>query len=729
MSALEFTKQQKKVISAGFTKRIWLTGQAGTGKTTAAIERVKRILKKNGEKRSVLVIAPTFNHMKPYLDIVSDDGVSPVVATFNSCVQKWLRHFWVLVAEKAGFDMKRKPLFLDIEAAQIIMAKLTKRKIDEGYFGGLQMSPSRVFNQILIAMHKCASAEIPFSDYKNIMSESCGEEESIATAFEQAQECGEMFREYCIKHNLLDYSLQVEVFMKYLLPDPIFVKWIKKQNIHLIFENAEEDVPAAHRFVREMSPNFKSILIVCDRGGGYRSFMGCDVVSAANLEEIADVKINFKESFVSTPDIRSFGQLLEDYKTPDAILCGNPRNGFLHEPSDLYLKMIEKAAGDVFSMIKNGNAKPQDFVILTPFMTEAFSHEMQRALKERGIDTYMRHVKKPLLTGKISRSLLTLCQLVKPYPGVTVRKSDVVRMLECFIKDTDPVRANIAFNCTFKRNQTVDNSSPCYSIMSKEEIKTQKKTVLGCVHENTLNSIDLLREWVDEIQKEDDTTPDVIVYRFFNDLLISDGFKSDEETGKELCRVLESMRKFRFVTEHFRSEEDVSEAPDWEDYFRLVGLEMISAYSYEENMVQPENTVLISSVSSYLSVNCSHKYQLWMNIGSPYWRSSFFGYLTNDAILSRNWIPGEKWNGVLAEKYNDSNMRKHLLGLLSRCGQKAFLYSSRIDEAGRALKGELLYLVSAAERRLLFGDAFQEVQYSRDNNDRGETISHAGNKK
>ena len=202
-------------------------------------------------------------------------------------------------------------MFLTIEAAQIIMAKLIRGKREEGYFNSLTAAPSRVFNQVMLAMHKCAAAEIPFDDYAQIMRESWGGDGALLPVFEQTMECGKIYREFCLRNNLLDYSLQLEIFTKHLLSHPTYREWLKNQQLHFIFDNLEEEVPAAHHFVREIEPLCSSLLLITDKDGGYRSFMGCDPLSAETLREICPLQITFDQSFVSSPAVQSMERVMQ----------------------------------------------------------------------------------------------------------------------------------------------------------------------------------------------------------------------------------------------------------------------------------------------------------------------------------------------------------------------------------------------------------------------------------
>ena len=151
------------------------------------------------------------------------------------------------------------------------------------------------------------------------------------------------------------------------------------------------------------------------------------------------------------------------------------------------------------------------------------------------------------------------------------------------------------------------------------------------------------------------------------------------------------------------------ELPGWEDYFRLVGLGMINAKYYEELYAQPEDTVLISLTSAYLSMNRHADYQIWLNVGAPRWWERFYGELTNDAVLSRHWIPDKKWDVLTASAYNDSHMTRQICGLLCRCRKQVKAYASELNEAGMEQRSRLLMLFASMTRRFKFDKPTEPV--------------------
>ena len=707
-----YTNAQKQLIESSPTSRIWLSGKAGCGKTTAAAERVRYLLEYGDAWPQILIFTPGRSWSGVYQEILSKDGIRPHITTYNSYVQSCLRLFWPLVAEKSGCRSEAAfPMFLTIESAQIIMAKLIQPRRDAGYFSGLTASPSRVFNQVMVAMHKCAAAEIPFENYAAMMKESWGGDGALLPIFDQAQECGALFRRVCLENNLLDYSLQLEIFTRELLPHPVFRSWLKEQRLHFVFDNLEEEVPAAHHFVCEIADLCRSMLLIADQDGGYRGFMGCDPLSAETLREICPEKMEFGNSFVSSPAVRAMEQVITAPNLPNVDLTASPRTAFSFASGHHYPEMIKKAVSDVADLIKLQGVSPKDIVILAPLVSDVLYTEMERGLWEQGIRVYLHRPSRPLLNERITRSLLTLCQLVKPLPGTQVRLLDIVQMAQCFIEDLDPMRGQLIVGGMFRERKHDDPDPIVYDIKPFASLSDEKKQRIPAP---VAERFELLRNWIESQRKNKAISPDRIVSQFFTDVLVREGFRTDPETNLGIRKVADSMAKYRTVLDYMERAGRADFQLDWVDYFRLVGLGMVNAKYYEEIYAQPEDSVLISLTSAFLSMNRSADYQIWLNVGAPRWWERFYGELTNDAVLSRFWPPDKKWDALTSAAYNDAYMMQQLSGLLRRCRVQVRAYASELSESGMEQKSKLLYLFSMLTRRFKFdkpSEPYPEVEF------------------
>src|SRR5436190_17978566 len=101
------TPDQRSVIEASTSSRIFLRGPVGTGKTTAAVERMKFLLENGIPAAEILMLTPQRTLQDPYLEVIRSTETGPgglvTPATVGGLARRMLDLFWPLAAEAAGF--------------------------------------------------------------------------------------------------------------------------------------------------------------------------------------------------------------------------------------------------------------------------------------------------------------------------------------------------------------------------------------------------------------------------------------------------------------------------------------------------------------------------------------------------------------------------------------------------------------------------------------------------
>ena len=99
---------------------IFLSGAAGTGKTTLAVHRLRHLLEQGIPAEQILILVPQRTLATPYVhELRSADcpaGGLVDVATIGGLARRTIDLFWPLVAGPAGFAQpNRRPRFLTLE--------------------------------------------------------------------------------------------------------------------------------------------------------------------------------------------------------------------------------------------------------------------------------------------------------------------------------------------------------------------------------------------------------------------------------------------------------------------------------------------------------------------------------------------------------------------------------------------------------------------------------------
>jgi hypothetical protein len=113
-----------------------------------------------------------------------------------------------------------------------------------------------------------------------------------------------------MQNNLLDFSLQFELFTQKLWNTLLCREFLTKSYRHLIYDNIEEDVPVVHDVISEWLPRMDSALLIQDDQGGLRSFLGADPLSAQKLGGLLPEKHHFEGSLVQSDEVCDFREVI-----------------------------------------------------------------------------------------------------------------------------------------------------------------------------------------------------------------------------------------------------------------------------------------------------------------------------------------------------------------------------------------------------------------------------------
>ena len=288
---LTLTAAQTGVVDLPLDRAVFLEGPAGAGKTTAAVARLLRLLRDGVSADSILILLPQRTLATPYTEALRRPtvpaGGEVTVVTFGGLAQRMVELFWPRVAASAGFAAPdRPPVFLTLETAQYYVARIVRPLLDSGYFDSIKIERNRLYSQLLDNLNKAAVVGFPHTEIAGRLKAAWIGEPAQARVYDEAQECAERFRAYCLANNLLDFSLQYEVFVNYLWPLPACRSYLTGRYTHLIADNIEEDTPVAHDVLAEWLPGCRSALLIYDRGAGNRRFLGADPESAYRLRSL-----------------------------------------------------------------------------------------------------------------------------------------------------------------------------------------------------------------------------------------------------------------------------------------------------------------------------------------------------------------------------------------------------------------------------------------------------------
>lgn len=719
---MDLTSDQLRLIASPLDASIFLEGPAGSGKTTAGVERLLHLMASGIPGRDILLVVPQRTLASAYTLALQTPGVVAGglvdIVTVGGLARRMVDLFWPLVAGAAGFaSPDHPPTFLTLETAQYYMAHLVRPLLEQGYFDSVTIERNRLYSQIIDNLNKAAVVGFPHNQIGERLKAAWAGDPGQARVYEDAQACGSLFREYCLAHNLLDFSLQMEVFLHHLWQQPLCRKHLLETYRHLIIDNIEEDTPAAHDLLLEWLPECESALVIYDQDAGYRRFLGADPHSAYRLKDLCSQQVTFDGSFVTSPAMSQLGHDLADAlyyrpRTGPQVLTSeakqsqaqpsiasatkqSPLDAVAYDDHRFFPQMLDWVAESIAFLVRDQGLPPGEIVVLAPFLSDALRFALSNRLERLGVPSRSHRPSRSLREEPAARCLLTLAALAHPVWGLSPTKYDLVYALVQAIGGLDLVRGQLLVDIVYRNRQGEANLSSFDLI--RPPMQERITYLLGERYER-------LRLWLQEYSQSAPQELDHFLSRLFGEVLSQPGFgfHGDYSAGEIAANLVESIRKFRWAVGDIMQQEGV---PLGKEYMLMVQDGVIAA-QYIRSWLLPEaetettgGAVLLAPAYTFLMSNRPVTVQFWLDVSSQGWFERLYQPLTHPYVLSRHWMPRATWNADNEFAAAQETLERLVRGLARRCREKIYLGLSEMNEQGFESRGPLLVALQRVLRQ------------------------------
>ena len=685
---VNLTPGQVEIVKAAAKAKTFLSGPAGCGKTSVAAAYLQNLLQAGQAADSILVLTPQRTLQAPYESALRAPDIGPggqtTLATVGGLARRVVDLFWPLAAESAGFaHPDQPPVFLTLETAQYYMARIVRPLVDEGFFASVTIDRNRLYSQVLDNLNKSASVGFPSTEIGERLSGAWYGDPGQRRVYADAQECANRFRQYCLKHNLLDFSLQLDVFWNILWRTPACHAYLTRQYFHLIYDNIEEDIPVAHDLLSEWLPEFDSALIIYDEDAGYRRFLGADPDSALRLSPLCSQQAALAESFVTPPQILALESAFNSKLLPDrpspltseslAALTFPPAG----TPTRFFPQMLDWVSAEIQHLVNEEGVLPSEIVVLAPFLSDALRFSLSHRLEELGLPWRSHRPSRSLRDEPASHCLLTLAELAHPGWGIHPTKFDVAYAFLFAIDGMDLVRAQLLAEILYRQRDC--------SLSSFEQIRSDVQERITFVFGQ---QYELLRTWLVEYRALQVVPLDHFLRRLFGELLSQKGFgfHRNFDAARSAASLIESIQKFRQAMEASGDAAiDVGR-----EYLAMLQDGVIAAQYLEAWQTEPSEAILLAPAHTFLMMNRPAAVQFWLDAGSSGWWERLFQPLTQPYVLNRSWERERLWTDADDQSANQQALARLVSGLLRRCSGRVYLGLSDLGESGFEQRGPLL---------------------------------------
>lgn len=638
----------------------------------------------------MLVVVPQRNLASPYqaalLGINFEASARVEILTMSALVRRMAALFWPLIGPLGGFRQPyAPPNFLTLETSQFYMGQIVNPLIDRGSFSTVSIPRNRLFSQLIDNLNKSAIVGFSHREIGSRLKDAWVGDSAQLRVYDDVQTSVSLFREYCLDHNLVDYSLQMELFRDILWQNPMVRSYLRGLYRHLVYDNAEEDPPYAHDIIQDWLPEFDSALIVVDENAGYHSFLGADPLSAERFRQLCDNVISWPAKLDENAVLADIANVLAHPAAGVDQLSMQVLHANLRLPATpqrFFPQLLGSIAEEIGNLVEAGTP-PDEIVVLAPFVSDSNVFTLKHELDARGIPSTTLRPSGALNDDSVIQTLLDLCALAHPDWHLPLDPDRLSAAVAASVESLDLVRAKLILAET--------SSGPLPSFDGLPEESRER------IPSKTARHYETLRKWLELVDQHEPL--DVFLSRLFGEVLSQPGFGYHNllESGTKTANLIDSYKKFRLA---IGPQSDLSQ----QDFGRQVVEAVQSGIIAAQYLPDPESLagqVLIAPVMTFLMQNRRVAYQFWLNIGSPGWYERLEQPLTHPYVLSRNWQPGERWTTDDELALSQQNLARIISGLVRRCQTAVYLGVSDFNEAGVEERGLLLTRTQSLYRRVL----------------------------
>lgn len=629
--------------------------------------------------------------------------------------------FWSLLIQQ--LDLKAQfPVRLAPENEQALAAQLWRSELDQAIGQQTSLTEMRLVRRLLDLLQLAALAGIPLADIPVMLEQGlAGQNEALPLPEAEVGELLQRWQNWCLSQGLLTYGIIAGLYWQHLLPNPTYQHHLA-QRYQVVLADDVDEYPAIARSVFEtLLDAGATAIFTYNPDGAVRLGLGADPAYLAGLADRCRV-----ETLTDRP-VHCLGDDLGDAVVAlvtDPIFFASLPDTIQAIQTTSRAQLLHRTAEVIIEAVQAQQVQPHEIVVIAPGVDAIARYSLTEMLGKHQIPVESLNDQRPLTSSPLIRALLTLLTLVYPSLGRLVDREAVAEMLVVLSQQPavngqqaissqqseapyaspltppqsesklhpsliDPVRAGLLADYCFAPHPDWPRLLPVTTFPRWDRLGYQAS-----------NAYQAIVQWIatQQSQLEQRLIPNAVslLDRAIQHFLFGGGALPFEQLSA-LRQLIETAQHYWEVDGRLRRSQRF-DAPAYMTVSRFVQLLQsgtVTANPYPVRPIGPDsNAVLLANVFQYRSSRRVHRWQFWLDAGSPRWLSgvdSLFGA----PLFLQGWS-GRAWTATEAMDANERRLRRILLDLLGRTEERVYLCHSDLATNGQEQTGVLLSLVNAA---------------------------------
>lgn len=667
---------------------VWINGNSCCGKTTRLAFLILEWIKTSSflEKPLILcanrhsrkILGDTLVRLNPHLH-----GVK--IRTIFGLMREDVMLFYPLICEALNLPSSTIPFALRPEIEQELATELWHKSFTPELLSLFGCEYDCVRGILDFMMLAATGGVIPENIVDRLSQSNIMIRENSKPIFELIEKLILQWRYWCLERGLLSYSLQYELYGRYLLPHAHYQQYLK-DSYGAIFADDVDDYPAIFKDLAEFFLH-----------NGYRGAFSFNATGKVRLGYNADPDYlqplaNYCHlEFLSVNTIDSLGSKIEtsiiDFLQGKSLSPQLPPE-IITIKTDLRGDLLQETADYIIKSVDSGEIQPRDVAVIAAGLDEVARYILVSTIEKAGIKVKVLNEQRELIAFAPVRSILTILPLLYEDLGRFVTPDMVAEMLVIFSQEEiDLVRAGLLADSCFYP----DLRSP--TLLNVESFRRWDR-----LSHKSLQSYNQIRDWINQtktdIQKGENNllvTLDRIIQRFFTD-------------GMQLnSSQISILKKFRETAQHFGEIQQRLHRHNINlivaQFISLLRKGTITANPFPMTIIPPlqeiqDNAVSIASIYQYRISHQYHRWQFWLDVASSYWSKN--SQLFASGVFLKSWHPNSHISAEIESE--DERITRIVKDLLGRVTEKVFLCHSNLDVNGIEQKGKLFPLIITAKQ-------------------------------
>jgi len=720
------------------SESIWISGSSRSGKTARLIEqfchwselgfdlgnivagdiiaqsvspRKRRLIAKQGVP-AVLVFAANGDNRIELTDRISNAKPNLAVQTTTPLAffENEVTLFWPLLIQQLNLPAQF-PLRLRPEAEQEFATQLWRPELDQGIAVKMGVNEYRLVRRALDLLLLAGLSGTPIENLPQILEQGFpneSENDDLLITNPQSSvtiplEMLLRWRDWCWQKGLLTYGIISELYWRYLLPNETYQQHLLRR-YRLVLVDDVDDYPAIASDVFEfLLTHGAAGAFTFNLEGKVRLGLGADPDYIAKLAALCRVERLTNLLGESLAD--TWGMTIIE-AVSDPMLMFNLPEEIQSIQTTSRSQLLRQTAEVIIDAVKSGKVQPQEVAVIAPGLDAIARYTLIEILANKGVEVESLNDQRALASSPIIRALLTLLALIYPSLGRLVDKNAIAEMLivlsarqvhsgepnspskiEHWI---DPVRAGLLADYCYQPDIELPKLLPVKTFARWDRLGYR-----------ATQAYEEIMQWIEEQRSQQEQhlipNPVYVLDRAIQRFLWHGSYLPYDNLSA-LRELIETAQQYWEVDARMRKMDSSNTLPNTTigRFIQLLRSGTITANPYPVKLFGiTKQAVTLANIFQYRSSRRFHKWQFWLDAGSPLWLSGGAANLFGAQLFLQKRF-AQPWTTEDENREGEERLQRILKDLLSRTGEKLYLCHSDLAVNGQEQNGPLLTLINAA---------------------------------